>query len=53
MFVFGAMDLSFDLEKHPESPFNSVEECYDHVVEQVKDMDVRVGVGNVPFMRFE
>ena len=53
MFVFGAMDLSFDLEKHPESSFNSVEECYDHVVEQVKDIDVRVGVGNVPFMRFE
>lgn len=53
MFVFGAMDLSFDLERHPESPFKSVEDCYGHVVEQVKDMDVRVGVGNVPFAKFE
>jgi 4-hydroxy-2-oxoheptanedioate aldolase len=53
MFVFGAMDLRFDLEKHPESPFQSVEDCYGHVVEQVRDMDVRVGVGDLPFMRFE
>jgi 4-hydroxy-2-oxoheptanedioate aldolase len=52
MFVFGAMDLSFDLERHPESPFDSVEDCCCHVVEQVKDLDVRVGVGNVPFARF-
>jgi len=53
MFVFGAMDLSFDLEKHPESPFESVEHCCQHVVEQVSDIDVRVGVGYVPFTRFE
>ncbi len=53
MFVFGAMDLSFDLERHPESPFESVEDCCRHVVEQVNDIDVRVGVGTVPFARFE
>lgn len=53
MFVFGAMDLSFDLEKHPESPFESVEDCCRHVVEQLKGIDVRVGVGTVPFAKFE
>ncbi len=53
MFVFGAMDLSFDLERHPESPFESVEDCCRHVVEQVSDIDVRVGVGTVPFTKFE
>ena len=53
MLVFGAMDLSFDLERHPECPFESVDDCCQHVVEQVSDMDVKVGVGYVPFARFE
>lgn len=53
MFVFGAMDLSFSLESHPGSPFMSVEDCCRYVVEQVKGIDVRVGVGSSPSGRFD
>lgn len=53
MLVFGASDLAFDLEQHPESPLKSLQDCHVHVVEQVKDMDVRVGVGGQPFGKYE
>ena len=40
---FGPADLSFDLEQHSHSPFNSVDECVKYVTEQLKGVDVRVG----------
>lgn len=52
MLLFGASDLSFSLEAHPESPFESVEDCHRYVLEQTEGIDVRVGVGNMPLGRF-
>ncbi len=52
MLVFGACDLSFSLEAHPESPLKSVEDCHRHVLDQTEGLDVRVGIGNIPLGRF-
>ena len=40
---FGPADLSFDLEQHSHSPFNSVDECVKYVTEQLKGVEVRIG----------
>ena len=39
---FGPMDLSFSIEAHPHHPFQSVDDCVQHVCDQLKDSDVRV-----------
>lgn len=39
---FGPNDLQFNLETHPDSPFDRVEDCYQYVAEQVKDRNVAV-----------
>ena len=39
---FGPNDLQFNLETHPDSPFDRVEDCYQHVAEQLRDRDVAV-----------
>lgn len=39
---FGPNDLQFDLEVHPDSPFDSVDEVYVHVADQLKDRNVAV-----------
>ena len=35
-----------------DRPFASVAECQRHVVEQTRDLDVRVGVADAPLGRF-
>ena len=39
---FGPADLSFSMEAHPHHPFQSVDDCVRHVVEQLRDSDVAV-----------
>jgi len=53
LLLFGAVDLGFSLAANPDCPFASVAECRRHVVEQTRDLDVRVGVGDMPLGRFE
>jgi 2-keto-3-deoxy-L-rhamnonate aldolase RhmA len=48
MFVFGANDLNFSLESYTNPPFGSVEECIQHVVDQMAGTSVKVGAGNSP-----
>jgi len=52
LILFGGVDLSFSVGVTPDGPFASVEECQQHVVEQTRDLDVRVGVANLPFGHF-
>ncbi len=52
LLLFGACDLGFSLDANPDCPFASVAECQQHVVEQTRELDVRVGVADVPFGRF-
>lgn len=52
LLLFGATDLSFSLAANPDSPWCSVEDCQRHVVEQTRDLGVRVGVGDMPFGTF-
>ena len=42
MFVFGANDLNFSLELYPDHPFKTVEDCIQHVVEQMEGTHVKV-----------
>ena len=37
---FGPNDLEFDLEMHSHSPFKTVDECKEYVVEQLKETQV-------------
>ena len=48
MLMFGANDLGFSLETYPNPPFSTVEECFQHVVEQMEGTQVKVGVGYTP-----
>ena len=42
MFVFGANDMNFSLELYPDHPFKTVEDCIQHVVEQMEGTHVKV-----------
>jgi len=42
LFSFGPIDLTFDIESYPNSPFESVDDCVRHVVAQVAHLDVFV-----------
>ena len=53
LVLFGANDLGFSIEATPDCPFADVAACQRHVVEQTRDLDVRVAVGDLPFGRFE
>jgi len=53
LLLFGGCDLGFSIGATPDSPFTSVEQCQAHVVARTHDLDVRVGVADVPFGRFE
>jgi len=53
LLLFGACDLGFSLAATPDCPFASVAECQRHVVEETRGLDVRVGVADAPFGRFE
>ena len=39
---FGPADLSFSLEAHPQHPFKTVDDCVQHVVDQLKDSPTAV-----------
>ncbi len=39
---FGPADLTFSLEAHPGHPFETVDDCVRHVVEQLRDSSVAV-----------
>jgi 4-hydroxy-2-oxoheptanedioate aldolase len=43
MFAFGAADLGLSIQATPSSPFASFEECRNHVVEQTRDLPIKVG----------
>lgn len=45
VFSFGPNDLMFSIEAHPKFPFRTVEDCVKHVLDQLKDTHVKVGVG--------
>jgi len=40
--TWGPADLSFDLEAHPEHPFQTVDDCLVHVLKQIEGTEVRV-----------
>ncbi len=40
--TWGPADLSFDIEGHPEHPFQTVDDCLRHVLQQVQGTDVKV-----------
>ena len=48
MLMFGANDLRFSLENYPDSPFKTVEDCFQHVVQQMEGTQVKVGVAYAP-----
>lgn len=52
VLLFGGTDLGFSLAAHPECPWSAVAECLQHVSAETADLDVRVGVGELPFGRF-
>lgn len=52
LLLFGAVDLSFSLQANRDCPFATVEDCRRHVVNETRDLDVRVGVADVPHGRF-
>jgi 2-keto-3-deoxy-L-rhamnonate aldolase RhmA len=43
LLAFGAADLGLSIEAHPKSPFASFEECHAFVVDQCKDLEIKVG----------
>jgi len=45
-FTWGPADLSFDLEAHPQYPFQTVDECIRHVLDQLEGTGVRVSFRN-------
>lgn len=52
LILFGGVDLSFSVGATPDCPFASVEECRQHVVEETRDIAVRVGLADLPFGKF-
>ena len=48
MLMFGANDLLFDIETYSDPPFTTVEECIEHVVQQMEGTGVRVAAGPKP-----
>ena len=40
--TWGPADLSFDLEAHPEHPFQTVDDCVVHVLKQLEGTEVKV-----------
>lgn len=45
VFNFGPNDLLFSIEEHSKFPYRTVEDCVKHVLDQVSDTHVKVGVG--------
>jgi 2-keto-3-deoxy-L-rhamnonate aldolase RhmA len=53
LLLFGRRDMSFSIEAYSDCPFTSLADCQRYVLEQTQGMDVRVGVSNAPYGRFE
>ena len=45
--TWGPADLSFDMEAHPQHPFQSVDECLRNVLHQLEGTDIRISFRNV------
>ncbi len=45
LLAFGPNDLRFSMESLPHSPFQTVDECIRHVLEQMRDSTVQVSLG--------
>lgn len=45
VLAFGPNDLLYSLEAHPKQPFKTVDECIQHVADQMKDTTVRLSIG--------
>lgn len=45
VFSFGPNDLMFSIEAHPRFPFRTLEDCVKHVLDQIQDTHVKVGMG--------
>ncbi len=44
ILTFGANDLMFSIEGHPDFPYRTQDECLNHVIDQLKGSNVRVGM---------
>ncbi len=53
LLLFGGRDMSFSIKAFSDCPFASLADCQKHVVEQIRGMDVRVGISSAPFGRFK
>ena len=40
--TWGPADLSFDLEAHPEFPYQTTDDCVRHVLKQLEGTDVKI-----------
>ena len=52
MLMFGANDLQLDIETYVDPPFKTVEDCIQHVVDQMEGTGVRVAAGPKPAGKF-
>ena len=44
--TWGPADLSFDFEAHPQHPFQTVDDCLRHVLQQLEGTNVRISFRN-------
>jgi 4-hydroxy-2-oxoheptanedioate aldolase len=52
LLLFGSNDLSFSLATTPACPFDSMEDCWEHVMRETVGTGVRVAAGMLPYGRF-
>ena len=52
LVLFGSTDLTFSLEATPHCALASVADCHMHVLQATRDLDVRIGVSNLPYGHF-
>tara|TARA_B100001245_G_C22783519_1_gene378242 strand:- start:530 stop:796 length:267 start_codon:yes stop_codon:yes gene_type:complete len=44
--TWGPADLSFDMEAHPQHPFQTVDDCLRHVLQQLEGTSVQISFRN-------
>lgn len=52
LILFGSTDLTLSLEAHPRCTLTSVEECQTQVLQATRNLNVRVGLGDLPYGHF-
>lgn len=52
LILFGSTDLTLSLEANPRCALASVPDCQMHVLEATRELDVRVGVSDLPYGHF-